>query len=647
MSEPQDTPSGGPPAGPTKQPRHPRLRKALKWTGIGFLISLLVLVAAFFIAYAAIDIPDPNAEFQTETTVVYYSDGKHELGTFATQNRQAVELSRVPEHVQAAVIAAEDQTFYDNSGLDVKGIIRAAWNNASTDTTQGASTITQQYVKVLYLTQERTWSRKVKEAFLSLKIQREQSKSEILQGYLNTIYFGRGAYGIQAAAQAYFEVDVEDLTVEQGAALAAILNSPANYDPAEGRTARESLLSRYGYVLDSMAELGTLDVDEASLLGQRLPDFPTIEQTDRLGGPEGYILEVVEDELQARNFTDADINGGGLSVITTLDYDNQQAAERAIAEQRPDGLKQLNIALASVEPGTGALRAMYGGEDYVAQEKGSQLNWATIGAQPGSSFKPFALIAGLRDGFSLDDTVNGSSPYALPGGDSIENQGDSGGTSFGFVSLLYATQQSINTAYIDLALQMKDGPQRIVETAEDAGIPHKVMAAWGDPPALVTPLGYERVPTVDMADGYATIAAGGEQADWFSVEKVTGSDGEVLYNHQVSAARVFSSGIAADVSYALQQVVLSGTGTNAGLRCPAAGKTGTATGTGAQGGETVSSSWFVGYTPQLATAVTYTRGDGNDQLSGYLPTFYGGDYPARTWQAYMSSALEGENCIPF
>ncbi|MGI8675611.1 MAG: transglycosylase domain-containing protein [Nocardioidaceae bacterium] len=626
--------------------RHSRLRKFAKWTGLTFLVGLLALVAAFFVAYSAIDIPSANSEALTQTTRVYYSDGKHLLGTFEVQNRESVPLSRVPDHVQAAVIAAEDQTFYDNPGLDVQGIVRAAWNNASTDSTQGASTITQQYVKVLYLTQERTWTRKVKEAFLSLKVQRQLSKNEILQGYLNTIYFGRGAYGVQAAAQAYFRQDVENLTVEQGAALAAILNSPANYDPREGRSARTALLARYRYVLDGMVEIGRLDATEADKVGRRLPDFPQVTRTDRFGGPQGYLLKLVEDELQRLDFTDADINGGGLAIITTLDYEDQMAAQKAVLDQQPDGLEQLNVALASIEPGTGALRAMYGGDDYVAKTKGAQINWALTGAQPGSSFKPFALIAGLRQGFSLEDTVDGSSPYDLPGGDDIENQGDSGGTSFGPVSLLTATRESINTAYIDLTLQMKEGPDRIVEAAKDAGVPDAVMDAWGDPPAVVTPLGYERVPTVDMADAYATIAAKGEQADWFAVEKVSGPDGEVLYSHKVRTERAFSADIAADVSYALQQVVLSGTGTNADIRCPAAGKTGTATGV-QRGRETVSSSWFVGYTPQLATAVTYTRGDGNDQLAGYLPTFYGGEYPARTWQAYMSSALSGEDCQSF
>ena len=187
--------------------------------------------AAFAFGYASTDIPDPNKDFQAQTTFVYYADGKHEIGRFANQNRTSVPLSDVPQHVQDAVIAAEDRTFETNKGIDPKGILRAAFSNARGGSTQGASTITQQYVKVLYLSQERTLTRKVKEAFVSLKIQRQESKDEILQGYLNTIYFGRGAYGIQAAAQAYFDKDAKDLTVQEGAVLASILNSPTRVRP--------------------------------------------------------------------------------------------------------------------------------------------------------------------------------------------------------------------------------------------------------------------------------------------------------------------------------------------------------------------------------------------------------------------------------
>jgi len=257
------TPPGGRrSAGGKKAPKSQQKsigKRILLWfLALGF-VGLVVGALGFAYVYAATDIPDPNDDFRAQTSFVYYENGKQEIGRFATQNRVSIPLSEMPQHVQDAVIAAEDRTFWENRGIDPKGILRAAFSNATSESTQGASTITQQYVKVLYLSQERTMSRKVKEAFLSLKIHNQRSKEEILQGYLNTIYFGRGAYGIQAAAQAYFEKDAKDLTVREGAALAAVLNSPENYDPGDGKEAKERLFSRYKYVLGGMGDMGVLD----------------------------------------------------------------------------------------------------------------------------------------------------------------------------------------------------------------------------------------------------------------------------------------------------------------------------------------------------------------------------------------------------
>ncbi len=637
------------------------IRRLLKWTAIFTVLMMLAGIGAFFVAYSMIDIPNPNEDFTTQTTEVYYSDGKHLLGTFAVQNRDDVELSAVPDYVQDAVISAEDRTFWDNAGIDFKGIIRAAWSNArSGETAQGASTITQQYVKVYYLTQERTWSRKLKEAILSLKVQRQLTKEEVLQGYLNTIYFGRGAYGIQAAAEAYFGegMRVEKLNIRQGAVLASILNSPSALDPAGGKDARAALLARYQYVLDGMAEMGTITAEKAETLGKKLPAFHTAEETNSLGGQKGHLMNMVEQELLATDkFTEADIYGGGLRVITTFDWEDQRAAQRAVKEQKPEGLKQLHASLVSIKPGTGAVRALYAGHNYLSDVDNAQFNWATHGVQPGSSFKPFALMAALEDDYDLDDTFDGDSPYKIPDSDAdVENQGDSGGGSFGNVSLLEATEQSINTAFVDLTLRMgadeiepgaptgdaiESGANKILKVAEESGIPKDVVDKID--PVAVTALGYAPVPTIDMADAYATFAAEGEQADWYTVKEVTGANHEQLYDHVVKPEQVFPKQDVYDLDYALQGVIANGTGTNAHVRCAAAGKTGTATGPHGE----VSSSWFVGYTPQLATAVTYSRGDGTDDLDGYMPTFYGGEYPARTWQAYMSDVLEGKECEPF
>ena len=310
-------------------------RRILKWFLLLGLAGMLLGGVALGVAYAATDVPDPNKDFQTQTTIVYYDNGKKELGRFADQNRISVPLDTVPEHVQDAVIAAENRTFWTDKGLDPKGILRAAFSNATSESTQGASTITQQYVKVLYLSQDRTLTRKAKEAFLSLKIQNQMSKEEILQGYLNTIYFGRGAYGIQAAAQAYFEKDAEDLSVREGAALASILNSPGLFDPADGADNRTRLMGRYQYVLDGMADMEVLDPEIAEKAAQKLPKFPKIEVEDSLGGPKGYLLALVKEHLRAEGFTDAEIEGGGLRVTTTISAKAQKAASRRSRRSGP------------------------------------------------------------------------------------------------------------------------------------------------------------------------------------------------------------------------------------------------------------------------------------------------------------------------
>jgi membrane peptidoglycan carboxypeptidase len=620
-------------------PRHGRLYRVIMWLLILIIFAIVAGITSLVVLYKMIDIPDPNKDFQAQTTFVYYSDGKHLLGTFAIQDRINVSLSDVPKHVQDAVIAAEDRTFYTNSGIDPKGIIRAAWNNLHSGSTQGASTITQQYVKILYLSQERTWERKIKEAVLAVKIQREQSKQEILQAYLNTIYFGRGAYGIEAAARAYFDKSATQLTVPEGAVLASILNSPSNLDPAVDKTNRAELLDRYRYVLSGMVDMGTLDPGKAARFAKHLPRFAHEEVKNSLGGPKGFLLSVVENQLRNEGFSDEQIFGGGLKVITTFDWKAQNATREAVqAEQPTVDAKGVHIAIASVEPGTGALRAMYGGPDYVKDQR----NWALTGRQPGSSFKPFALAAGIESGYSLFDTFEGDS-YTYPNGTSVANEF---GERYGSISLLKATEVSSNTAYADLTNRSDVGPERVLDSAIRAGIPADssgLTANYG------IALGTADVTPVDMANGYATFAAQGMEAEWYAVERVTDASGHVRYQHHVTPKQAFSPDVSADVTYALRQVVdsSSGTGTEAqALGCAAAAKTGTA----ALRPNTVTSAWFVGFTPKLSTAVMYVKGRNAiadlDGVGG-LSTFFGGAYPARTWTAFMQSAGQGTQCEKF
>jgi membrane peptidoglycan carboxypeptidase len=611
-----------------------RIRTALKWLLVVGLVSTLILAGIGYFAYRNTEIPDANKAFEAQSTYVYYSGGKARIGRFADQNRESIPLADIPPSMQDAAIAAEDRTFYTNSGIDPKGILRAAFSNAKGNATQGASTITQQYVKILYLSQERTLSRKVKEAFLSLKVQQEKHKVAILEGYLNTIYFGRGAYGVQAAANAYFNKPAKKLTVPESAMLAAVLNSPNYLSPDEGAAGRDALIDRYDYVLDGMVSMGNLDAAEADKYRGQLPKVGRARASDMYGGQRGFMLTMVKDELVRLGFDEAEIDAGGLRVETTFTKKAMQAAEDGVLEQRPQGLKKLHVATASVDVQTGGLMGFYAGQDYLE----SQLNWARLGGSPGSSFKPFALAAGLKDGFALKDTFDGNAPFLLPdGGGEVGNQGEGQGRSYGSkISLITATENSVNTAYVDLTTSMEEGPQKVVRMANALGVPKN---APGLKPFPAVALGSATVSPIDMANSYATIANGGVHHDWFTVKKVTrASDDKVLYKPPRKNDRVLPGDIASDVSYALQQTVQNGTARAAlDLGRPAAAKTGTAT----NDDEDVSSSWFVGYTPQVSTAVMYVRGKGNEALNGYLPTFYGGAFPADTWTAVMQRLMDG------
>jgi membrane peptidoglycan carboxypeptidase len=636
-------------SGSTRQ----RLRRVLKWFLIAALVGTLILIGGFVYLYKTTDIPSPNKDFQTQTSFVYYADGKTQLGQYATQNREIIALSDMPQHLRDAVVAAEDRTFYTNNGIDPKGIIRAAFNDARGGATQGASTITQQYVKILYLNQERSLSRKVHEAILSLKIQKQQSKNEILTVYLNTIYFGRGAYGVQAAAKAYFGVDAKQLDLKQSAVLASVLNNPSLYDPANGKSNKQALKGRYAYVLAGMAKMGTISAHKAQKASRHLPKFPVFKQSSQYGGQRGHMLTLVRQALHSLDFTDDQIDGGGLRVTTTLTARAMNAARQGVMQVRPKiSDKFLHVAVATVQPGTGNLLGFYGGQDYLR----SQINWAEAGGMVGSTFKPVSLAAAITDGYSLQSTWDGNSPFVFPDGLQVHNEGPSPGTSYGSsVTSVYALEQSINTAFVDMSNSMRNGPDKILSMANAMGIPPAQADPHYpgipsstldlDPDALIT-LGKARISAINMANTYATIANGGQRADVHVIDKVTDSSGQVLYQYKPHTTQAIRPDINADVSYAMQQVVLHGTGTNAqAVGRPAAGKTGTATNSQNQ----VSSSWFVGFTPQMSTAVMYVRGDGDNQLDGgWLPPYngaagyFGAGYPTATWAAVMKADLAGQ-----
>jgi membrane peptidoglycan carboxypeptidase len=641
-------------AAPVRRRKHWALR-VLGWLLALFCLGIICSVAAFFIVYQTTKIPDINKEFATNTTTVTFADQKNPLGSFYEQNRHTVPLSQIPKHVQDAVIAAEDRTFWTNPGISPSGMARAAFNIARGEQLQGGSTITQQYVKIMYLTQERTVSRKFQELFIATKLSRQQDKSKTLEGYLNTIYFGEGAYGISAAGDAYFkQPDPRKLSVSQAAFLATVLNNPSLFDidDKDPRT-QKRIVERYHYVLDGMRQMGTITDAQAAKYGNKLPALDRKARNDRYKGPNGFLLDMARKELVRLGFDQDQISGGGLKVVTTFNYGLQKKMIAAATKELPEKRDNLHVGMATVQPGTGALLAMYGGPDYLK----SQLNWATLKARPGSSFKPFAVAAALQDGKTIYDTYQGDSPIEIQG-KKLNNEFD---RDYGDVTLLKATEQSINTAFYDLVdKQMDNGPAKVVDAAEAAGIPKtKALEVGRDNPSTV--LGPDPYASpVDMANAYATFAADGKYAPVHTIKSVTGPDGKVLWsekNLDKQVKQAFEPNIAKMVNYVLQDVVEKGTGSDAReLDRAVAGKTGTAGGVGVEhrkenaecggckdGADTLTS-WWTGYTPQLSTAVLYRAGKtGESDLDPYSneAAFFGGGWPLKTWMAFMEPALDG------
>lgn len=617
------------------------------------LLALVVvggLAAAAFvvISYQNLKLPDPNAEFTTNTSNIYYSDGKTKLGDIEVQNRQSIRYDQMPTSIKNAVVAAENKTFWTDPGYSVQGMLRAAVNIARGGDLQGGSTITQQYIKIMYLSQDQTVTRKFKEVLLSRKLSERMSKQEILTGYLNTIYFGRGAYGIQAASKAYFDTDAEDLTVPQAAVLAAVLNNPSYFDPDANGGDSKPLLDRYRYVLGSMREAGFISAGEYAKDAKKLPTLPKIKVSEKYGGSKGFLMKAAEAELANLPVDPAKVRGGGYKITTTFDVDAQKAAVKAAesntrqaAELSGHKASNLHAAIASIDVNTGAVLAMYGGPDYIKNSR----NWATTPRATASTFKPFALATGLENGFSLYSQFNGNT--FTPPGDGVPIRNEFS-TQYGRVSLLKATADSINTAFVDLDVQLPgDGPQKVIDTAQRLGAIKEPGAQDWEANNRVA-IGSAQVSPLNMANAYATFANNGTYVQHHVIAKITDSSGRVIYQADPKTHRAVSKDVAADVTYALQGVVKDGTGAAAqSLGRPVAGKTGT------QGvGDKITSAWFTGYTKQIATSVMYVAGDGGTQnLDKYKrpwdPTFFGSSYPAQTWVDYMEKATEGQKIKDF
>ena len=584
-------------------------------------------IAAFAIALAMTTIPTPNELATSQATVVYYADGTNEVGRLGDSSRRSVPLSDVPQHVQKAILAAEDRDFYDHGGISPIGFARAVFNNLTGGSTQGGSTITQQYAKNAFLTQERSWSRKIKEALLAFKLETVTSKDQILEDYLNTIYFGRHANGIDAAARAYFAKPVNELTLTEGAVLAAIINSPSGLAP---ETNQNALKARWNYVLDGMESQGWITGDERA--GVRFPDILQAKNANRLGGQTGYLLQAVKDQLIAQGFDETQIEAGGLKIVTTLDKKAEDAAIRAVESAGPSSNTQgLRIGLASVRPNTGEIVALYGGEDFIAD----QINNATRPfAQAGSTFKPFALAAATEKNMPLTSVWNGDSP-ATVNGYTLTNYNDK---SYGEISLLKATLRSVNSAYVQLESAI--GVDAVANAAVRAGVPESTPGLNLDKLDLTFVLGTASPSGLSMANAYATFAAQGIRSSTSVVDKVIGPNGGLLYDYEPTVTTEFDSRVADTVTYALNQNVQRGTAIAArDLNRPASAKTGTTDGN--------KSAWFVGYTPQLSTAVLMAKENEAGlpvtlSNTGGLRTVTGGSFPAAIWTKYMKAALRGQ-----
>jgi membrane peptidoglycan carboxypeptidase len=599
-------------------------KRLLTLAGGGFVALLLLMV----LGYVFTSVPTPNKIATEQSTTITYISGRP-MGTLG-KNRQIVRLSDISKDAQHAVLAAEDRDFYTESGVSLKGIGRALFKNVQAGgVQQGGSTITQQYAKNAFLTQERTFTRKIKEVFIAVKMSQTVSKDQILEDYLNTIYFGRGAYGIQSAAHTYFREDAKALTASQAAVLASSIRSPAGYDPQRHPTKAKE---RWSFVLDGMVKKGWLSAAD------RPTTYPRVwpRSTDSaFPGTLDYVKAQVIGELQAHGYDEGAIENGGLVVKTTIDKKAEDAAiqaEQDYVESKAKGEKNPPVsALVSIEPRTGRVIAYYGG-------KGGGFDYASDGrVLPGSSMKPYVLATALSEGKSLKTQYDGSSPQTVCG-QLVHN--DEGDPAFGSIDLATGLQYSVNTVYLHLACDI--GPKKVRALARKAGLSHEPLDGEGSVSAQIAlGSGGYGVRPIDHADGYATFAAQGVQADPYFVEAIyrvkNGRPdlGHPIYKHKQKRTEAFSKDVAADATAAMVKVVQGGTGTNAQLDGrPTAGKTGTTSNN--------TNAWFCGFTPQLATAVWIGNAHGGTVTLGGKRGIYGGTVPAKIFKQYMEAALEGK-----
>ncbi|WP_405919567.1 transglycosylase domain-containing protein [Streptomyces longwoodensis] len=657
--QPQQPTEGGAPDEPPaaqvagnggKRPKRTGWRRALPtWRMMlgTVLVGALLVVGLFFVGYSMVKIPDANALATKQSNVYLYADGT-EIARDGAVNRENVTLAQISKEAQHAVLAAEDRDFYTESAIDPKAMIRAGWNTATGKGKQSGSTITQQYVKNYYLAQEQTVTRKVKEFFISIKLDREQPKDEILEGYLNTSYFGRNAYGIQAAAQAYYGVDARELTAPQGAYLAALLNAPSEYDVIAHPENKAAAEARWNYVLDGMVKKGWLA--EAKRQGTAFPTPREESAADTgMSGQRGYIVRAIRDHLtQNKIVTEAELDGGGYRITTTLEKSKQDAFVDAVNDKLMSKLDKKSRKVdgyvraggAAVEPKTGKVLAMYGGIDYVKQYTN---NATRRDFQVGSTFKPFVFTAAVQHDSETQDGRPITPNTVYDGTNERPVQGWTGGGyapenedqhSYGDISVREATDKSVNAVYAQLAVDV--GPAKVKQTAIDLGLP---TATPDLQPYPSIALGTATASVLDMAEAYATLANHGRHGAYTLIDKVTKDGKDVVELPGRKTSQVVSREAADTTTSILRSVVQNGTATAAqAVGRPAAGKTGTA--------EKDTAAWFAGYTPDLATVVAVM---GQDPVTAAHKPLYGamglqringGGAPTEIWAQFTRKALK-------
>lgn len=619
--------------------KNPPGRKSAWKIILGVLAVIIAIPVGVFLAYyIRIDVPEPQEMATAQVSTVFASDSSTELARIVPPdgNRRQISLAEVPEHVQDAVLAAEDREFWTNSGFSVTGFGRAVVGQLTgNDAAGGGSTITQQYVKNVLVGNEHSIERKAKELVYSIKMTNQWDKETILEAYLNTVYFGRNAYGLEAAANAYFNKPASELTVDEGALLAGVIQMPNQLEPWSNPEGAEG---RWAYVLDGMVEEDNLDpATRDSLQFPATRDPAEYSAYTEAEGTNGHIKDHVIAELETVGITEDEVTTRGLQITSTIDMDTQNATLDAVATHLSPLQDDAAAGVVSVEPGTGAVRGYYGGEN------ASGWDYGNAAYQTGSTFKIFGLAAALQQGIPLAAQYS-SAPLTLPGGFAVDNVTGYCGTC----SIEYALHRSYNTSFIRLQEDLENTTQDTADMAHALGMARSLpgvpetLTENGEQPYEGIVLGQYQSRPLDMAVAMATLANRGvyHQTHW--VERVETASGEVLYEFDDSnGERRVSEQVADNLLYAMEPIAAYSNGAQLAGGRPSAAKTGTA-----QLGDTGlnKDAWMLGATPQLSTAVWVGTEDNTSAIfSQWGGNMYGSGAPTQIWKDVLDTALADED----